>query len=116
MRGLKYAIFSSVMVTVASVDASVAFPTPAIDGTFSVSSRYLADDQRRPPGRILVARETAKTKTTVKTKNDGTVVVKEKTKTNDGQGNKSTTKTTTTTQPNSGGSSSGSGGASYEGY
>lgn len=52
------------------------------------------------------------TKTTTKTKKDGTVVTKEVKKTNDGQGNKETTRTTTTTPPSSGGS----GGASYEGY
>ena len=47
----------------------------------------------------LAKKEKDVSKTVIKTKKDGTIVVKEKHKTNDGEGNKSTTTSTTTIPP-----------------
>lgn len=111
MKRINYVIFASSMASFGSAEALTAFPGLAMDRTFSESSdQRLVNGEHRPPALIQLAKETSSTKTTVKTKNDGTVVTTEKTRTNDGEGNKTKTTTTTTTPP-----SSGSGGASYEG-
>ena len=112
MKRLNYVIFASSVASFGSVEALTAFPDLVVDRTFTDSSHQrVAHDEYRPPALIQLAKETSSTKTTIKTKNDGTVVTTEKTRTNDGEGNKTKTTTTTTTQPTSGGS----GGASYEG-
>lgn len=55
-------------------------------------------DQAAKPLQIA-AKPKEKKKSNVKTKKDGTIVVKEKHKTNDGEGNKTSTKTKTTIPP-----------------
>ena len=76
--------------------------------------------ERSTPALIQLAGKARDTsKTTVKTKKDGTIVTREITRSNDGKGNKTVTKTKTTSDgSNSSDSSGGSGGAgvSYEGW
>lgn len=112
MRRLIGAIVVSLMTAFASAQAVGALADLAIDRTFADSKDQRLGTDERPPLSViqLAKRATSSTKTTVKTKKDGTTVTRETTKTNDGEGNKTKTKTKTTST-----SQSGSTGASYEG-
>jgi hypothetical protein len=84
----------------------------------AASDHLFVHNEYQPPVHMQVAeRATYSTKTTVKTKNDGTVVTKETTKSNDGDGNTIKIKTTTTTSASdtTPPPAHGSGGASYKG-
>jgi hypothetical protein len=102
----------------ANAGALTVAPPFTLDRTVEVSSDQLfVHHEYQPPGHMQVAdRATESTKTTVKTKNDGTVITKETTKSNDGDGNTIKIKTKTTSSPETNSSPQHGGvGASYEG-